>query len=321
MTAPGTRHYCMVVDRNYVTSGLTLHQSLMKHSSDPFKLWVLSMDNDSQRVLDSLALPNICVIPNSELESFDQALLTAKKNRSHTEYCMTCKAAFQLFLLHCHPEIDLIVYLDADQFFFSDPRPIFEEFDDHSILIVGHKFPESLRYYENVGLFNSGFLAVRNDHSGKECLNWWHDRCLNWCYLKFEDGRFTDQKYLDEWPLRFLGVHVLQHKGAMLAPWNWMNYCIEDSKDGCKVDGEQLIFFHFQGLIVVSPWLLCPSPHFGLTSRTVLNAIYEPYLRSLQINMRLAANAAPAIPSYMHRKPSLRFLVGRLLRNQLVVAI
>ncbi len=56
----------------------------------------------------------------------------------------------------------------------------------------------------------------RND--GELVRSWWEERCLEWCYARFEDGKFGDQKYLDDWTSRFnKQVHVLKNKELMLA--------------------------------------------------------------------------------------------------------
>ena len=79
-------------------------------------------------------------------------------------------------------------------------------------------------------------------------LGWWHDRCIEWCYQRFEDGRFGDQKYLDDWPTRFEGVHVLEHPGGGLAPWNISAHRLGESEGSVLVDGQPLIFFHHHAL-------------------------------------------------------------------------
>ena len=63
--------------------------------------------------------------------------------------------------------------------------------------------------------------------------------------IRVEDGKFADQKYLDEFPRLFSGVAVCQHPGVNLAPWNWMNCRYRFSPDQLQVDGQALIVCHF----------------------------------------------------------------------------
>ena len=64
------------------------------------------------------------------------------------------------------------------------------------------------------------FMTFSRD-GGETVRKWWEGKCIEWCFAKLEDGKFGDQKYLDDWPIRFENsVHALTNKELMLAPWN-----------------------------------------------------------------------------------------------------
>ena len=241
------------------------------------------MDRPCHDVLLELGLPSVRVISLEEFENEDRDLLKAKRNRSATEYYFTCTPSLPLFILNNFPEVDLITYLDADLFFFSDPAPVYREITDHSIAIIGHRFPPALRNLEQHGIYNVGWLSFRRDEHAFACLSWWRDRCIEWCYDRCEDGRFADQKYLDNWPTLFQGVVVLRHKGANVAPWNLANYEIRQDGRHVWVDDQPLIFFHFHGFKQIRGWIYDPNlASFKVKlSKVVRRGIYLPYIRTL----------------------------------------
>jgi hypothetical protein len=241
------------------------------------------MDDAAYDVLSSQQPANMSLIRLRDLESWDLELATTRSGRSLVEYYFTCTPSLPLFVLEHQTDVDVITYVDADFFFFSDPEPIFKALTGQSILMVGHRFPPKLRKLEIYGKFNVGLLSWRRDDSGLACLRWWRERCVEWCYDRLEGSRYADQKYLDEWPKRFDGVQVLQHKGVNAAPWN-----IGGSKvsmhEGVCIDEQPLICYHVHGLKHVAPFLCdLDLARYGVRpSRALLKYVYAPYLRSLQ---------------------------------------
>jgi hypothetical protein len=241
------------------------------------------MDDTAYRILRALELPGINPISLEDFERNDQELQTAKINRSRIEYYFTCTPSLSLFVMNNWPEVDLITYLDADLFFFESPVTIFEEIGKASIAIMGHRFPSKLKHLELYGIYNVGWLTFRRDTDGIDCLNWWRDSCIEWCYDRTEDGRFADQKYLDDWPTRFQGVRVIEHKGANLAPWNVDNYKLSSAFEKVLVDDQPLIFFHFHRTKEVIPNLYTTglSLYHANSSSLLRNTIFRPYIKSL----------------------------------------
>jgi hypothetical protein len=327
VTGPGRRtgvyHFCTYFDRNYLPMGLTLYRSLLEHAA-PFTLWVLCFDDECHDVLSRLELGNLRPIRLSEFEEGDPALLRAKSGRSRVEYYFTCTPSWPLYLLKLHPDLQMITYLDADLMFYSSPQPIYEELGAKSVLIIGHRFPEHLRYNEIYGIYNVGLLTFRNNSTGRGCLQWWRDRCLEWCFDRTEEGKFADQKYLDDWPERFSGVAVLQQKGAGLGPWNWMNYRIEVGDGRTMVDGQPLIFYHFQGLKILGRRFFDPGiPAYGRMPARLRRTLYVPYVASVLETERWVRDRIPTLEAVPWKLQSrhyrwwmflLRLFQGQMMR-------
>lgn len=287
------RDYCTYFDHRYLPQGLAMHRSLEAVNSD-FRLWVLCLDEECFDALDRLGHPHIRPIALAAFEAGDTELLRAKQNRSRVEYYFTCTPSWPLFILNHFQEVDLITYVDADLYFFADPAPLFEEMGNHSIAIIGHRFPEGIEV-DDAGIYNVGWLSFRRSQEAFDCLNWWRERCLEWCYFRKEDGKYADQKYLDDWPTRFSGVAVLEHKGANLAPWNLTRYSLQLRGGKVWVDEQPLIFYHYHGLKQVGKM----TYDFYLNEYRVraepllLRRVYAPYIRVLWETTQVAATLLP----------------------------
>lgn len=275
--------FCTYFDQNYLPRGLALYRSLQEHCPE-FKLWVLCMDEATYQALTQLKLPEVELIALADFEKGDEPLLATKLNRSRVEYYFTSTPSLPLYILNHWQAVELITYLDADLFFFSGPTPLFEELGTGSIGIIGHRFPLHLRNLEIHGIYNVGWISFRRDENALACLTWWREQCIEWCYDRVDEGRYADQKYLDDWPSRFRNVVVLKHKGANLAPWNLNNYHLRSKKENTvMVDEDPLIFFHFHRLKQINQWLYDPDLMlYGVSLSVVLrNNIYNSYIRTL----------------------------------------
>lgn len=228
-----------------------------------------------------MGLEKIFLIDISDFE--DEELRKIKPSRTVAEYCWTCTPSLPLYILKRKPSLDMITYLDADLFFYSDPAPVYEELGDKSILIIEHRFPDYLKHLEINGIYNVQMIAIRNNEWGLECLRWWRERCNEWCYYRLEDGKLGDQKYLDDWPSRFQGVHVLQHKGAGVALWNVIRYKIIEQWGQTFVDDVPLIFYHFHQfqLLKHGSYDFGNKGIYSLTPENIA-LIYKPYVLEIE---------------------------------------
>jgi hypothetical protein len=276
-------HFCTCFDINYLPRAYALYNSLLKCCGS-FHLYMLCFDPESAEQITSLKLEHATAIPLTTFEQGDERLTATKSNRTRLEYYYTCGPSLPLYVLKTFSEVNLITYLDADLFFFSDPTPLINEIDGYSIGITFQNFPE-YRPAPATGKYTVAWLSFRRDKNGISCLKWWREKCIEWCYERFENGKYADQLYLDEWPQLFQGVKVLENKGANVAPWNLTDYEIYEENDCLMVSGYPLIFFHFHGFKKITRTLY--NTNLGLTfrppSKLLKKKVFKPYIDELNV--------------------------------------
>lgn len=252
-------YFCTYFDRNYLYKGLALYYSL-KQFDIKFKLWVLCLDNVTVEIIKKLALPEVETIRLENFESKYPELASAKQNRTVVEYYWTCTPKLILHLLELYSEINIVTYIDSDLLFFSDPKPAYDELGENSIYIVGHRFGTDIEKQEQIyGKFNVGFNIFRNNENSLSCLRWWYEKCLECCSIDANEGKVGDQKYLDEFPLRFEKVVETKLNGVGLGRWNFMHHSFKINNHVFQVDNERLIVFHFNTIDIINPYCLVAS--------------------------------------------------------------
>jgi len=268
-------NYCTLFDSNYLTRGLAMYESLKKYSNK-FHLYIFAFDDKSHELLKNLNLESVTVISLKEFE--DEELLKVKDDRSAGEYCWTCTPSTIKYCIESY-NLDACTYLDADLYFFSNPDVLIEEMGSKSVLITEHRYTSEYDYSVASGIYCVQFMTFKSDINGMKALNWWRDACNEWCYARHENGKFGDQKYLDDWTTRFEGVHVLKNLGGGVAPWNVQQYNLTDGNFN-------LIFYHFHGYrIFENEKIDCGS--YKLDEND-MNILYKPYTRHIEnITLRL----------------------------------
>lgn len=262
-------NYCTLFDSNYLSRGLAMYESLKKQC-DTFHLYIFAFDDRSYTLLKKLNLDSVTVLAQTEFE--DEALLKVKDDRTTGEYCWTCTPSIIKYSIETF-KLESCTYVDADLYFFADPSILTEEMGNKSVLITEHRYTSQYDQSATSGIYCVQFMTFKNDINGMNVLTWWRDACNEWCYARFEDGKFGDQKYLDDWTKRFEGVHVLQNMGGGIAPWNIQQYDLTDSTF-------KLVFYHFHNFKFLDE----KNVDFGhyLLSEKDIKILYTPYVKHLE---------------------------------------
>ena len=276
------RIYSTLSDKNYVDQGRALFQSLSSESSEPFVLYYLCLDDETFDFFlghDSRVIP----VKLDEVESGNEKLANFKNTKPYNEYCWALASTLCLHLLEEH-EVDSVLYIDSDIYFYADPKLLFDEIQDKSVGIIRHRHNTSLSVD---GEYNVGTIFFRNDEAGLGCLRWWNDAIL--LGTNPELGTCGDQKYLEGFIPRFGdAVCVIDETIAHGAPWNFRLYVYDYyHEDGTVIWGNKrqpLVFNHFSKFSFTDEGMIWPDKNW-YTPHTLGNAVYTiPAVQQMYVN-------------------------------------
>ena len=292
-----------------------MYESLCCHCQE-FHLYVFAFNDVCYTILKSLRLNKMTVISLSEFE--DNELLRVKQTRTRGEYCWTCTPSTILYVLNRF-KVGSCTYLDSDLYFFSSPQCLFDEMGDNAVMITPHNYTPQYDQSARTGIYCVQFVAFKNNEQGRDVLNWWREACLDWCYNRVENNRFGDQKYLDDWPNRFGGVHVCKNLGAGVAPWNMQQYTFQKKKD--RIVGVEnltgktfdVVFFHFHSLAFVTPSYFSPRPYYR-RSKSAIQLMFIPYVKKIK-EIRDKYPEVSASEKYLSRFDRAKYFVELFVRR------
>ena len=191
--------FCTYFDHNYLSRALLMIESLQRFDAKK-PIYVLALSELCRQILRQLALPSVEIIPLAALEEAYPELAAVKPTRKTIEYYFTL-SPFLPHYLFARTGADRITYVDADLYFFTSPQPLLDSLGEASVAITPHRFSFAYRAQlpSDCSMWpGSPTGAVPR---GSFVLNTYTAECIEWCYDKLEDGRFGDQKYLDNWPM------------------------------------------------------------------------------------------------------------------------
>jgi hypothetical protein len=148
-----------------------------------------------------------------------------------------------------------VFYIDPDIALFNNLHPAVSSLADSNIVLTPHLVePEekSRNKWENErsallhGVYNLGFIGVKNGPEGRRFASWWGDRLEYFCYEAASEGIYTDQRWCDLVPAFFDGVTILRDPGFNVASWNLSSRPIAFDGTGAIFAGSSpLRFYHF----------------------------------------------------------------------------
>jgi len=188
---------------------------------------------------------------------------------------------------------DIILYLDTDILVFDNFTYAENLLNNNDLILTPHTFSEindkkipRERDFLNAGVFNAGFLMLKNTNNISNFLNWWMLRMKNQCHIDYKEGMMLDQIWLNLVPYFFNKVAICDHLGYNFAYWNFHERVLSKNGQNYRVNNNfNLVFIHISGFDFNFPTILSKhQDRFNLIDMHMVHDLYNNYKDSLISN-------------------------------------
>jgi len=190
---------CTVVSKNHLAYARVVCESFRRHHPGA-RFFVLLADRNEGEIAaerEDFTLIELERLPVPELPRvcFQYNILE-----------LNCAAkAYALRHVLQQPDVSRVLYLDSDTFVYRELTEALELLERHSIVLTPHLVAAAAddgrkpgeRHVLDSGIYNAGFLGLRNDATVSSFLDWWSQRVFDKSIADPAQGLFVDQRWLD----------------------------------------------------------------------------------------------------------------------------
>jgi hypothetical protein len=273
---------------NYLAQAITLGNSLIRYN--PCYAFIIGLVDRKNSSIDYSAIPfEILEVEKIGISAFDEMY----KKYNITELNTAVKPFYFQYLFINRTDVKSIVFLDPDIMVYSPFTELENELESSDIIIIPHFITplndDKLQAEEdflNSGLYNLGFIAIKNTGVGFKMIDWWAERLRYKAYIDFKRGLFNDQIWINFVPIFFNPVKVFTHPGYNMAYWNLHERALSLKGKGLYVNGRiPLVFYHFSGYNPLIPSILSKYQNrFSFKELPEIEELFKNYSTQLFLN-------------------------------------
>jgi lipopolysaccharide biosynthesis glycosyltransferase len=282
-----SKNICTIIAKNYISFARTLCSSFLEHHADG-KCYVLIID-EFEDYIDA-AKENFEIIKIEELGIPKLPEFCFKYNVTELA---TATKPYLLKHLFDAEGMGSLLYLDPDILVTHSLGKLYEELERSDIILTPHldkDYPDDglLPNDSNImmsGIYNLGFIGVRNCENVNNFLIWWQRKLYDKCVVETCIGYFVDQKFIDLAMVLFKGITVIYDTGYNVAYWNIHSRNIHKEGDVWMCNDGLLYFYHFSNYKPEKPNVLSGHQNrFNLKNIPGLNELFLTYTKLLRLN-------------------------------------
>ena len=281
-----------IFDSKYASLAFAMIESACKNLNTDLIFDIYPLDN---KMIGSLDL--FCKAKNIKYELKDSffnktKIKDRKKTRDYSHYIFSLTPSILLNSAEDN-DCDLIIYLDADTYFFEQiDLDIFYK-NKSPVHLIPHEFDIYNKHLIKFGRINVGWLSFKpKDPEAINFLLWWEEKCVESTETSeesLEKGIFGDQLYLDL-ASEYFNVNEISLSKINVAPCNYLTYHQLDNSFNTKM-------FHFHHLFRDAKFYYLPSIYYKRFTKKNEKKLYMRSFEKKEITkdfFRFGEENAPA---------------------------
>ncbi|MEZ0483592.1 glycosyl transferase [Fibrella aquatica] len=309
---------------NYLAQARTLGNSL-KQTNPDWQFVIGLVDDLKTANLPAHLIPEYPMLEVAKIGIPDFAGMCDRYDI--TELNTAVKPFFIDYFFRSEPRPDAVIYFDPDIIVFQPLTRLAAALDSNSLVITPHTIAPTPdwetpneQHHLNTGIFNLGFIGLRNDATAQQFVAWWQQRLTYECRNDLCEGLFVDQHWVNFAPIYYDNVLIEKHKGYNVAYWNIHERLLTERDNTWLVQDPDtnetapLQFFHYSGYGVQKPHEISKyQTRYTFEQRPDLVPLFQLYHNRLIQNGNDEYRGYPCI--YIKPAPVLYYTSIRQLLN------